>query len=345
MKHLIRNVWNRRREAATTLAYWSGLGSLYSAISKPKGAIVLMYHSIADSDTVDFVDPPNRLCPRLFNRQMEFLARHRVVISLTSLIEMILSGNSPVAGTVCITFDDGYLDNLAVAAPILAKYNLPATIYLATGYVDRGEEQWADRLYWMFNRRTADRLVVLADGHHEFDLARQKERRMARGILHKQLLEAAYVDRKQLLNAIELQLRPTGAMKRVTLTWEEVREICRRYPTIELGGHTCDHIDLRTHVGDHADLEIQNCMNEIHRETGIAPLHFSFPYGRYCSETKESVRASGWVSAVGSSNLVRVDIGSDRFVLPRVDAPRTMTGLRFKTSGAHPGLLQWAQQK
>ena len=73
---------------------------------------------------------------------------------------------------MCITFDDGYRDNLTVAAPILEKYRLPATLFLATGYVERGETQWSDTLHWL-----------LAAG-------RPQHRR-----LHAQLLEASHDER------------------------------------------------------------------------------------------------------------------------------------------------------
>jgi hypothetical protein len=51
------------------------------------------------------------------------------------------------------------------------------------------------------------------------------------------------------------------------------------------------------------------------------------------------VVAAGWTSAVGMGKSVRIAAGCDPFAMPRVPAPRTMTQLRFQTSGAYPGAL------
>ncbi len=94
---------------------------------------ILMYHSISDSQ-----DSSMYVSPRNFERQMSFLNdRGYRVISLDELVDDIKQGRGNKAKTVVITFDDGFEDNYLKAFPILARYDFPATVFLATGYVGK----------------------------------------------------------------------------------------------------------------------------------------------------------------------------------------------------------------
>ncbi len=261
------------------------------------------------------------------------------MLSLSALVAQTSRGESPPAGSVCITFDDGYLDNLSIAAPILAKYRLPATLFLATGYVQRRETQWADVLYSLIFRRTANRLSLPELGLPIVDLESAIQNAAACRLLHRSLLEAEHEQRTQWFREIEYQLKPVGTEPRVTMNWDEAHALLTRYPLFEIGGHTRDHIDLRTHTGEVARGQIDGCAADLRRELGLEPQHFSFPYGRWRDSTRALVKASGWHSAVGAGDDLRIGRESDQFAMPRIEAPRVMADFRFKTSGAFPGAL------
>jgi peptidoglycan/xylan/chitin deacetylase (PgdA/CDA1 family) len=326
-------------DSAGALLHWSGLERVYEAAARPNGAIILMYHSVASDDAAKFVEDRIRMSPETFERQMRFLAAHRRVEPLSRVVDDIAVGTSPAAGTVCITFDDGYLDNLTVAAPILERYRLPATLYLATGYIERAETQWADVLHWLFGSRTRDRLALSAIGLEAADLQSAAGRNAALAVLHSYLLGSTRDERTQVLGDVECQLAPAGKPPRLTLDWDDVRELRRRYPTIEIGGHTRDHVDLRKYGGAVAKAQIAGCAEDLRRELGAEPRHFSFPYERWDAGARDAVVATGWRSGVGAGTRLRIDAGSDRYTMPRVEAPKTMSGLGFKTSGAYPGAL------
>lgn len=315
---LLRELRSFGRDAIGAAVHWTGAGRAFEVAARPAGAIILMYHSVARDEAARFIEPLNRLPPSLFDRQMAFLREARRVVPLSRLVDDITAGKSPPAGTVCITFDDGYRDNLTVAAPILEKYRLPATLFLATGYVERAENQWSDTLHWLFTHAAPET--------------------MSHRLLHAQLLEASHGERVALLDELERQLAPAGRPPRLTLDWDEARRLLRRYPLFEIAGHTRDHIDLTKHPGE-ARAQLDGCAADLRRELGVEARHFAFPYGRWCAETRRAVIGAGWRSAVVAEVDPRVGPATDRHAMPRVEAPRSMTQLRFKTSGAYPGAL------
>lgn len=331
--------WRAGREAAGAALYWSGAAWAYEKAARPEGAVILMYHSVAPREHARYVDPPMRTPPELFERQMAFLARERRVVSLTSLVAELEAGRTPAAGTVCLTFDDGYLDNLTVAAPILARHGLPATLYLPTAYIDDGRPQWVDLLHWSYGARTRERVGLPSFGLGEVDLGSAPAWAAAKAVLHERLIASPLPERGRLLAEIEAAFAPASRPPRLTMTWDDARELRRRYPSFEVGGHSRDHADLSRHLGAEGRAQVADCREALRRELGEEPAHFSFPYERWAPETRDAAAAAGWRSAVGRGPGLRIGAGSDRWALPRVSAPESMTALRFKTGGAYPGAL------
>ena len=69
-----------------------------------------------------------------FDRFCRYFSSRFKVVSLREQIAGSRSGQD-MGGSLSITFDDGYLDNFEVAAPILQKYRLPATFFVTTGFL------------------------------------------------------------------------------------------------------------------------------------------------------------------------------------------------------------------
>jgi peptidoglycan/xylan/chitin deacetylase (PgdA/CDA1 family) len=93
---------------------------------------VLMYHKVNDQWPNPITVPTAS-----FDEQMGLLAQlgYRVV-SLDEVRDHYLMGASLPERAVLITFDDGYLDNLENAFPILRKHGYPAVIFAPIGFLD-----------------------------------------------------------------------------------------------------------------------------------------------------------------------------------------------------------------
>jgi len=106
-------------------------------------ATILVYHNISPlsdkallmSDSVTVED---------FECQLRFLRTHNYrLIPLHELVSALEAGKEPDPKTVVITFDDGYQGVLLDALPIMKSYEVPATVFLAAGYIGvSGQFPW-----------------------------------------------------------------------------------------------------------------------------------------------------------------------------------------------------------
>ena len=199
----------RALEAFHVLLYKSCISRAYACINDLNGAIVLMYHSVSEEAHSSFIDPNNRVAPEIFSRHMRFLAEKRQVVSIDALSNSLNAGEPLPQGSVVITLDDGYLDNLTVAAPILRELNLPATLYLATGYISRAENQWIDQAFFMFKYRK-HHLLRIVGSSDEWNLEDQACARAACRELCSRLLISDHDSRIVLLRDAMEQLKPKG---------------------------------------------------------------------------------------------------------------------------------------
>jgi len=104
------------------------------------GVVVLIYHRVGGGSGTE-VDLP----PEAFDEQMAWLAATGRVVSLDDAVVQLAAGDggaddavAPDEGPIVVTFDDGTTDLADMATPILVRHGVPATVYLATRFVDEG---------------------------------------------------------------------------------------------------------------------------------------------------------------------------------------------------------------
>jgi len=107
------------------------------------GTPIFMYHSIS-------ARPPARLgpfvvTPRRFEDHLRlFKDEGYSCLTVSQLVEARRQNNVPER-SVCLTFDDGYADFYFEAAPILARHQFNATLYMVSGFVG-GSSRWLDEI-------------------------------------------------------------------------------------------------------------------------------------------------------------------------------------------------------
>lgn len=94
------------------------------------GCTFLIYHSVTGRLRLEL-----DLAPALLERQLDYLAQSGRVIAYEEALRRLQSGTG-VAGTFVLTFDDGYLDFYTTVYPLLQRWQLPATLFVTTGFVE-----------------------------------------------------------------------------------------------------------------------------------------------------------------------------------------------------------------
>src|ERR1700730_9761866 len=85
-----------------------------------------------------------------FEKQIEFVSREYVVLPLDEIIERLTRSAPLPRATACVTFDDGFRSVHTLAAPILKRYQLPASVFLVTSLVGTDQPAWPDEIFQMF---------------------------------------------------------------------------------------------------------------------------------------------------------------------------------------------------
>jgi hypothetical protein len=149
------NLLNMKTFLKTLLAgflFYSGLLHLYLFLRDnlfgSEKVRILLYHRVLDLQREKnlYSLPGIIVSVKMFDEHVKYLFKNYNVISLENLVDS-LKNNLPFPKKgVVITFDDGWRDNYSFAFPILKKYNLPATIFLTSGYIGTNKTFWPEQV-------------------------------------------------------------------------------------------------------------------------------------------------------------------------------------------------------
>lgn len=306
-------------------------------------AIILIYHRVADLET----DPQIlAVRPKNFAEQMAVLRSIGNPIPLTSLVDGI-QNRKLVRKGILVTFDDGYADNLLNAKPVLERTETPATVFVASGYVESGQEYWWDELERLLlhpGKLPKDLTLHVGQAEWSWHLDgasaySEDDRRRNIGWtvkdapptarhslyldLHRKIRPLAPGQRAKVLETLRAWAG-TDSRGREThraMTAAEVRALAGG-GLVEVGAHTVSHpmlsgVDAKTQNHEVAQSKVS--LEEI---LGRRVTSFAYPYGAvtdYNAESIAAVRRAGFKCACSNfPSRIRIRPDNDSFQLPRI---------------------------
>lgn len=287
----------------------------YLSPAGPQGRLsILIFHRVRPIADKIY---PDELHAARFTQVCEWLQRWFQVLPLDIAVQRLADGSLP-ARAAAITFDDGYEDNESIAVPILTRYGLTATFFVATDYLNGGC-MWNDTITESIRQCAADSLDLsgAAAGLRSYPLGTAQQRRLAIDDIIRCVKYLTPDDRAATVQALALRTRYSPAQE-LMMRSDQVRAL--RKAGMSVGAHTASHPIL-------AKLDLSAARSEIMRSKKVlegllneeVPL-FAYPNGRpgtdYLDETVGLVRECGFKAAV-STAWGAADGKTDRFQIPR----------------------------
>lgn len=279
-------------------------------------AAVLLYHRVADA-AVD----PFGLCvsPGIFRLQMEAIARSYRPLPLTAFVADAIQGRL-APNSIAVTFDDGYLDNLTIAQPILEEFDIPASFFITTSMLKSSAPYWWDQLVHIVFGATR-RPSTFAEDPHE--LLR---------VLHGPLMRATSAERDRELESLANQLGPPEPnMLPRPMHADEVRELADR-TAVTIGAHGVSHTALPALTAVEQMAELRESRRYLEDLIRLPVTSVAYPFGEATDTTVAVAHEAGFRIGVLVGNRP-CQLPLDCLRVPRVEVdPLTDIGARLAST-------------
>ena len=267
---------------------------------------ILCYHGVCEDRLAGAPWMPRYFVTQsAFEAQLQYLQKNARLLPLAEAVRRLRAGSLPPR-SVCLTFDDGYANNLRLAYPLLQKYAAPATIFLSSAYIESGD-------FYPFLKV---KLIHLSGGRPPEYKSNPVDA----------VMEGAKTWWPQVES--ELTLDQRDSLRAMTI--EELRTADPRL--LDFGAHSHTHCILKNETAERRRQEIRTSVRKVAEWTGRPARLFSYPNGEtgdFNEADKAALRAEGVeaaVTGVGGAN----DSSFDAFELKRYPLTLYHDAARFR---------------
>ncbi|HEX5735891.1 MAG TPA: polysaccharide deacetylase family protein [Blastocatellia bacterium] len=332
------------KRAVLNLMRSTGLFAPFRLANRNK-ALIVVYHRFSENG--------DRLATsaRALREQLEYLIAHYRVISLTEMASYFQRGKRLPARVAAITVDDGYRDCFEIAFPLLREYGLPASVFVATDFIDQRTWLWTDKLRYLTSRAATETLeATINDRALRIQLGDTESRLVAASVVNSELKQIPDEVKDDIITSlasslnVQLPYVPPGEFS--PLTWEQVREMDAA--GVEIGSHTLTHPILTNICRDRLRRELNDSRRRLEEVLRRKVDLFCYPNGDYDRMVSSEVERAGYRCAVTSRHGLNTSdadplalrrIHTERDIVHFVQSTSGFEMLKNRLRGTHPSLI------
>lgn len=244
-----------------------------------RDALVLSYHAIVNQEK----DEPFRYYHTIdeFEAHLDWLSLHCTPVGLDDFARWKQGDLRPSKPPVLVTFDDGYRNNVTLAAPILKRKGFQALFFVTAGYMESSRVLWPDEVFcrvvawpWTSLQAPDGRVHVLAEAQH------------AREAVALTLVEACKnctdARRREFVAYLARETPQCNPLRdpisQDFMSWDDVRALSAA--GFDLGSHTVTHPILSSLEPEALWEELIESRTMIEAQTGLPCTTLAYPNGR-----------------------------------------------------------------
>lgn len=217
-----------------------------------------------------------------------------------------------------LTFDDGYLDNLTTALPILERYQVPCVIFCTTGFIDKSVYPYELELAEIVEHHE---FLNLPDHKNKTTIESHTDKKRAYKKMRLPLKNKEFNKKERFLEKLA-EINDYDREKFQTeqfLSWNDVFKLSQ-HPLVTIGAHSVHHEPLAKQSIIRAYNEISRSKKIIEEKINTKVSHFSYPYGSNSFFIRQLLRILSYNFAYTTAEKKVVNISmTNKVAIPRFD--------------------------
>ncbi|HZH33312.1 MAG TPA: polysaccharide deacetylase family protein [Pyrinomonadaceae bacterium] len=274
--------------------------------------LILTYHRFAETET------QGKVSSAQFRQHLQYLKANYNVLPLGEIVQLLDNGKTLPRNAVALTIDDGYDDAYKIAFPLLKEYDLPATVFVITDFLDRKVWLWTDKARFLTSKTALEKIET---DDFSFTFNGAESRNMAAAKLNENLKRLPDEDKEakleSLQNIFEINLPALPPAEFAAMSWQQAREMDKNGVAIE--SHTVTHPILTNVRDERLEFELKTSRRRVSENLGRETDLFCYPNGGFDERAKQFVRKAGYRAAV-TTEIGFNERETDLYALHRNDA-------------------------
>lgn len=257
----------------------------------------------------------------IFEKCIRYIAQN---FSVTTVEESLaMQGEKSAHATkppACITFDDGFKDNIKYALPILEKYKCKASFYIATDCIDNDLPTWPHQFNNLFQNTHKSALSISSKymgAAVEKKFASKKERVAYGEKMLQKLFAMPSCDAIKVLEEVKQNFNDVAEPKNMMMSWKDVKQLCAAGYTV--GSHTCSHPMLTRLTDEKMKHEFTHSAARIKELCGKSPEVIAYPSGVTDERVMRIAKESGYKYGLTVEQRFYKPAVDSKMAIPRVD--------------------------